>query len=313
MSMKSPPYVPLLEQWRTVRTEKGSYRVIERLGMGGNSVVYLVQATSGAHQGVMFALKILFNIDKRDRVERFHNEVAFLQTCDHPCILGLHDAGILPDRREAAAVEYPFVIAEFLPKTLRSAERGGLTISEKVAYCIQLLSALGYLETRSVTHRDIKPENIFIKGSSCILGDFGLFKALEPDAEFDIEHSTGPRHPYRYPTPDLVSYAKDESVGLTSKSDVFQLGLVFCELFSGVVPLAERPNNLAPVQIIQPLPKFDGLQSQTILLLIEKMLTPDPVQRPSAQALMDQWMGVFREIFQAHLSLEGRVFAVTSG
>jgi serine/threonine protein kinase len=307
-------HIPVFEAWRLVRTADTIYRVIEKLGTGGNSIVYLVQSISGNSQGLLFALKILFNIGKADRVERFATELKFLKECNHPSILGVHDSGSLPDTQAGSAVSYPFVIAEFLPKTLRSAQRAGLSMAEKIAFCTQLLSALAYLDAKGIVHRDIKPENIFVKGRACILGDFGLLKSIDPDEhEFGIEHSEGVRHPYLYPTPDLIAYCKDEKNNpLTSKSDVFQLGLVFSELFSGQLPLLPRKKALDPIIFHRPMPKFDGLQAQTISLLIDKMLIENADQRPSAQVLIDQWMGVFREVFQAHLSLEGNVFATPS-
>jgi serine/threonine protein kinase len=90
----------------------------------------------------------------------------------------------------------------------------------------------------SVVHRDIKPANVFIKGGSCVLGDFGLMKRLQVDRELDeelLKASIGPRMPKNYRTPDLVDYFKGGPVP-TGKSDVFQLGLVFAEMFSGVNP-----------------------------------------------------------------------------
>lgn len=307
-------YIPHFEPWRTIRTNSTAYRVIERLGLGGNSIVYLVQAASGPKQGLLFALKVLFNIDKPDRVERFQTELQFLKTCDHPSILGVIDSGSLPDFREGTTVEFPFVVAEFLPKTLRSAKLAGLSMAEKIAFATQLLSALTYLDSKQIVHRDIKPENIFVKGRSCILGDFGLLKSIDPDiAAYGIDHSSGVRQPRLYPTPDLVAYCKNETLNpLTPKSDVFQLGLVFCELFTGRSPLKHRDKPLDPVVVIRPLPKFEALQAQTITLLINSMLEEDPQKRPSAVDLMDQWMGVFREIFQTHLTLEGTVFSPNS-
>lgn len=110
----------------------------------------------------------------------------------------------------------------------------------KMAYAVQLLSALEYLSDPEVTvvHRDIKPANVFIKGGSCELGDFGLMKRLTVNRELDqelLKISVGPRMPKNYRTPDLVEYYKGGPAP-TEKSDVFQLGLLFAEMFSGANP-----------------------------------------------------------------------------
>jgi serine/threonine-protein kinase len=111
-----------------------------------------------------------------------------------------------------------------------------------------LLSALRYLASSRppVVHRDVKPQNIFIKGRSCVLGDFGLMKVLNGSEEMDREvfrESTGPGMPYYYRTPDLIAYAKGEA-NITPKSDVFQLGLVAAELFTGWNPANKSENIL---------------------------------------------------------------------
>jgi serine/threonine protein kinase len=90
-----------------------------------------------------------------------------------------------------------------------------------------------------VVHRDIKPKNIFLKGQSFVLGDFGLIKLLNGHDEADhniFKESVGFGMPYFYRTPDLIAYGKRES-GITTKSDVFQLGLVAIELFTGRNPV----------------------------------------------------------------------------
>jgi serine/threonine protein kinase len=81
---------------------------------------------------------------------------------------------------------------------------------KKLSYVLQLLSALNYLAalTPQVVHRDIKPQNIFVKGGSAVLGDFGLMKLLDGNAEADREifkESVGPGMPFYYRTPPMIS------------------------------------------------------------------------------------------------------------
>lgn len=126
-----------------------------------------------------------------------------------------------------------------------------LFFSEKVLYACQLLSALQLLQNRNIIHRDIKPNNIFVNGSNAVLGDFGLIKALDINEQLneqvddDIEminetaFHTAEGYvamPYFYRTPELVAYANKRDV-LHIESDVFQLGLVLTELFTGENPL----------------------------------------------------------------------------
>lgn len=95
----------------------------------------------------------------------------------------------LPDTSNANG-DFPFVVAEFLPQRLFEVIRADdATTAQKISYVLQLLSALAYLASLNprVVHRDIKPQNVFVKGRSCVLGDFGLMKLVDGSVEPDRE------------------------------------------------------------------------------------------------------------------------------
>lgn len=290
-----------------------AYKVIERLGRGGNSDVYLCQANRGDQKGLLFAAKLMTNIDREDRVKRFENEFDFLSSINHPAIMKVVERGGHSFGSGNNRIEVPFYLAEYIPLTLRDAMRAGLLMVDKVSIAVQLLSLLNSLSQLNppVVHRDIKPENIFIRGRSAVLGDFGLLKALEPgdlEQRFAIgDLSRGVRHPFSYPTPDLIDYAKGAVDALTPKSDVFQLGLVFSEMFCGHIPIKPRDKTLDPISL-EELEKFSASNAQTILSLIRQMLELDRDLRGSADIFLDQWMGVFSEVVTDAQRLEGRAF-----
>ncbi|ELZ79431.1 hypothetical protein C455_07602 [Haloferax larsenii JCM 13917] len=106
----------------------------------------------------------------------------------------------------------------------------------------------------------------------------------------------------------MVAYGKDEQP-LTPKSDVFQLGLVLTELFTGWNP-ANRPQDddiLSPV-VLDDIGHVPGDMGGGVVALLERMLVEDPDERESAEELMDGWMGLFEEAAQASHSLNGSVF-----
>lgn len=286
------------------------YRVLQILGEGGNSVVYLVLALDGIYRGALFALKIFKRITDAGRLEKFLREITFLHTCNHPCIMRIYDEGRYRKRTTEGLTEYPFVVAEYLPQTLFDLMRIRTTIAERLSITLQLLSALAYLAIQAppVIHRDVKPQNIFLKGRSCVLGDFGLMKFTDnPEVDREIfKESIGPGMPFFYRTPDLVAYAKQES-DVTSKSDVFQLGLVICELFTHLNPCKRAGDHRDPVELVA-IREISGVRGTTIKSLLEKMLIFDPNLRPAAGDLIDLWEGIFREVVTASHQLEGRVF-----
>ncbi|BAZ29195.1 serine/threonine kinase [Cylindrospermum sp. NIES-4074] len=280
------------------------YKNIKLLGVGGNAATFLCSATSGQYMGNLFAVKIFRKRSREDRRESFLKEVEFLQTCNFPSIMRVYDRGLFCDN--------PFVVAEYCPKTLTDVIReNSSTLVDKFTYTLGLLSALNYLSNLDpqIVHRDIKPANIFINGSSCILGDFGLMKVLDGNIELDREvfkESTGVGMPYYYRTPDLVAYAKQQSA-LTVKSDIFQLGLVITELFTGRNPSKRLENGddiYSSVEInpfrIEVEPKFDSRIYGQILT----MLKVNPDERESVSNLLSYWQRLFGDIITS-LSQDG--------
>jgi serine/threonine protein kinase len=305
---------PTLEVRRKISSSSSTnYRVLQRLGEGGNSQVYLVVAMDGPNRGVLFALKCFVRLDKLERAQRFKQEVAFLRTTQHPSIMRVVDDGFILDTDGTNRLEYPFVVAEYLPTTLRSVMGGSVRMVDKLSYALQIISGLSYLSgaSKPVAHRDIKPENIFVRGPACIIGDFGLMKvvdkqAVDPDDASYMIESIGIRFPKFYRTPDLVEYCKGNAT-LTSKCDVFQAGLVLAELFMGVNPLIETNEPDSEVKL-GPLPVVLGRDGARIRNLIEWMLELDISRRPNAAELLDDWEGAFLDAVDAASQLEGRAF-----
>lgn len=288
-----------------------AYRVVQTLGAGGNAVTYLVIATSGAHKGVLFALKIFRRLSMPHRRTKFIEEIAFLQKCDHPSIMRVFDDGLFHHTAGGKEKEYPFVVAEYLPQTLYHIIRSrSATLVEKVSYALQLASALAFLESldTKVVHRDIKPQNIFVKGRSCVLGDFGLMKQLDGIEEEDREvfkQSVGAGMPFFYRTPDLIRYVRGEA-DLSVKTDVFQLGLVIAELFTGRNPCRRPPDgdHLADLEM-DDLCFIPGCMGGAVSSLIESMLVRDPAQREGAAQMVDAWFDVFTKASDRVRKIEG--------
>lgn len=288
-----------------VQSQTADYTCLQRLGVGGTAETYLMLASDGPLRGQLFALKIFRRLSKPEWRENFLAEVKFLQTCSHPAVMRVFDEGLFHE-------EHPFVVAEYLPDTLEKVLRTATPMMARMVFAVQLLSALEYLSTPEirVVHRDIKPANVFIKGSSCVLGDFGLMKRLTVNRELDqelLKLSVGPRMPRNYRTPDLVEYYKGGAVP-SEKSDVYQLGLLFAEMFSGTNPQRRMTSRdfAEPVKLRDF--SIDGGLSEPLRDLILSMLDADPVKRPSAAQLIIPWRDLFLEAAKRSHALEGRVF-----
>lgn len=297
---------------KSIQSEDGAwYKSIQYLGSGGNAITYLVVATSGPHKGVPFAAKIFRNLSQEDRRDRFLEEIAVLNQLSHPAIMRTHDAGLFRLTLNEQVHEHPFVIAEYLPRTLADAIRSrSLSMAQRSSIALQLISALKYLSDRDppIVHRDIKPQNIFLKGDSCVLGDFGLMKLVDGNTEIDrdiFKLSMGAGMPFYYRTPDLVRYARNED-DISVKSDVFQLGLVLAELFTGKNPCAVPSQILDDVEL-HAIGHIPGTAAPGIAALLKRMLVMDSDSRESISAFLDPFLGVFNDIAERANNLDGHV------
>ncbi len=293
---------------QSIQSSNGTYyKCVQTLGAGGNAVTFLVLCTSGANMGALFAIKVFRRLSAADRRNKFLQETKLLFELNHPCILRLFDEGVF----HTIAGDFPFTVAEYLPNTLQQMLQREISLIEKLAFSLQLVSAVAYLTEHQpqIVHRDIKPANIFIKGRSCVLGDFGLMKLLDGNAEADrevLKESIGPGMPFFYRTPDLVAYAKNEA-DITVKSDVFQLGLVLAQLFTHWNPCRRAEDSLAIVELDR-VENIPGKLGGSIWATLNKMLFIDPTKRPSAAELIIPWQLNFFEAVKHQHELEGQAF-----
>jgi serine/threonine-protein kinase len=279
------PFWDAVVSWRDV-----TYVKIANIGSGGSSEVYLTLATSGPRRGVTFAVKMFSAPGREDWRNNFMREVHVLRDCDHPAIVKVLDEGLYRD-------EYPFVVMEYLPQTLSKARQvGELTDRNKLSIVMQLLSALNYLSRRDppAVHRDIKPSNIFLKEYSCVLGDFGLILQLDASSRSGGATKAATRRVAEmaqyYRTPELVVY-HNGGPKPPPASDVFQLGLVAAELFTGKNPLL--PDSPGKPLRLDPIAHVGGPLGLSVKSLLDQMLIQDTSKRPSAADMLGQWVELF--------------------
>jgi serine/threonine protein kinase len=148
------------------------YEILETLGRGGMGTVYLAL---DHRLGREVALKtVQLPAGSGDEIERLLREARVLARLEHPGIVPVHDAGLLPDGRAFYAMKRvrglrldEHARAVSLPDRLRAFER----VCETVAFA----------HAHGVIHRDLKPENVMVGpfGEVLVL-DWGVAKVAAP-------------------------------------------------------------------------------------------------------------------------------------
>ncbi|MEO1086079.1 MAG: serine/threonine-protein kinase [Acidobacteriota bacterium] len=208
----------------------GPWRVEERLGEGGTSVVY--RATRDDDQfSKQVALKVLKRgMDTDDILRRFAIEKQILARLDHPNIARLLDAGTTPDGR-------PYFVMELVDGAPIDAycDRMKLTIDERLELFRHICAAVTYAHRNLVVHRDLKPSNILVNADGVpTLLDFGIAKLLDSESQpQDLEVTAAP---FRLLTPGYASPEQIAGKAVTTASDVYSLGVVLYQLLSGLRP-----------------------------------------------------------------------------
>jgi serine/threonine-protein kinase len=195
----------------------GRFRIVAPLGRGGMGEVYRADDLK-LDQTV--ALKFLPEEVAADpaRLAQFHNEVRVARTIAHRNVCRMYDIGDA-DGRPFLTMEY--VDGEDLASLLHRIGRFPQDRAIEVAR--QMCAGVAAAHERGVLHRDLKPANIMIDGDGHVrITDFGLAAA----AETAVDN-------VRVGTPAYMAPEQLAGREVTARSDLYALGLVLFELFTG--------------------------------------------------------------------------------
>src|SRR2546425_3849143 len=206
------------------------------------------------------------------RLRRFLNEVRLALKVTHPNVCRVHDIGET-DGQHFLSMEY--VDGEDLASLLRQIGRFPADRAARVAR--QLGAGRAAAHERGILHRDLKPANVMIEGrGQAKIPDFGLAGIAE--------ELKGPQT--RLGTPAYMAPEQFEGREVTVRSDVYALGLVLYELFTGMpafeaptaAELARRHRETTPIGPASLVDGLDPAVERVILRCLEK----DPKLRPAS-------------------------------
>ncbi len=153
-----------------IGTVIGHWKIMELIGVGGMSIVYLVERVD-KQLNQQAALKLIPNgLANKTMIDRFIRERQILADLNHQNIAKLYDAGVSDEG-------VPWFVMEYIKgeDIISYALNNHLNIEQRVLLIQQVCEALSYAHSKGIVHRDIKPTNIIVTGKSAIkLLDFGI-------------------------------------------------------------------------------------------------------------------------------------------
>jgi serine/threonine-protein kinase len=249
----------------------GRYRIIGLLGRGGMGEVY--RATD-MMLGQSVALKFLPEeaASNPRLLERFHGEVRVARQVSHPNVCRVYDIGEI-EGMPFISMEY--VDGEDLADLLLRI--GRLPADKALETSRKLCAGLAAAHDRGVIHRDLKPQNIMInKRGEVVIMDFGLAAIAQQLSGAEVRNGTP-----AYMAPEQLKGSE-----VTAKSDIYALGLVIYELFTGKKPYdAKNVRQLLEMQEATQLPSMSSVAPDIDPLVekaIRRCLEPDPAKRPAS-------------------------------
>ncbi|MEV4349614.1 protein kinase [Actinoplanes sp. NPDC049596] len=257
----------------------GRYRLVERLGAGGMSVVW-----RGFDEvlGRQVAVKVLPPSTSADPAfrRRLRAEAQAAARLSHPNITNVYDYG------EATTVDgepVPYVVMELidgesLAAVLARARK--LPWQHAVRITAEVAAALAAAHARGIVHRDVTPANVMLTQTGAKVVDFGI-SALIGENDIDPDGSL-------LGTPAYLAPERLEGGQVSPATDVYAVGLLIYRTLIGQLPwdVGTTTALLRAHQYVEPdpLPAVEGLPAE-VDTLVGRCLEKRPADRPSSAEL----------------------------
>jgi serine/threonine protein kinase len=257
----------LPEQTRQVLSLR--YDLLDKLGSGGMGIVYKAR---DRETGEVLALKVLKSTLTEDPalMERFRNELRLARRITHHNVCRIYDFNRIDD---SAFISMEFVDGNSLRELLN--RPGKLEVPQVLGIARQICAGLGEAHTQGIVHRDLKPENVMLDRFGGVkLMDFGIARSLDT-----LSTATGSF----LGTPAYMAPEQAEGKPVDRRSDIYALGLVLYEMFTGQAAFSgDTPLAVALKQIRETPPSPRNLQPGLpahVEYVILKCLCKDPAKR----------------------------------
>ncbi len=249
----------------------GVYRLLGRLGEGGQGVVFLADSPAGSRA----AVKLLPPTTDPQVRSRFLKEVAAAQRVARFCTAQVLDAGIFERR--------PFIVSEYVdgPSLVEVVEqlgpRSGAAL-ERIA--VATLTALGAVHAAGMVHHDFKPANVLLGPDGPVVIDFGL--ATVPGMT-----TTGLSGQVAIGTPAFMAPEQLAGERVTAAADMWSWGVTIAYAGTGQLPFRGESLTATAFAILHSDPNV-GKLPEPLGSLVHRCLNKDSAVRPSASETLNQ-------------------------
>ena len=296
-----------------VGSQINQYKILEKIGSGGQGTVYKALDTKLNRTVVIKVLPPELT-QKTANFRRFEREAQLCSQLDHPNICTIYDF------HSADGVFY--IAMQYVEgKNVRQLVAGRpLSLKSALSIAIQVTDALAYAHSKNIIHRDIKAGNIMVTDAGQVkILDFGLAKLLEDEQAkstegLDRNEITELGIPYGTATYAAPEQAKGERAD--HRSDIFSTGVLIYEMLTGIWAFQGKTVIDVRHQVLYGTPKplaemrKEPLPPQ-LQAIVDKALAKDPKNRYQRIGLMrDELRAVMQQIGGAQL-MAGDTFAPT--
>src|SRR5437660_1982114 len=273
----------------------GNYRILEKIGAGGQGTVYKATDTKLGRAVVIKVLPPELTV-KEANLKRFEREARLASALDHPNICTIFDLN------EIEGVH--FIAMQYVEgKNVRELVSGRpLDLRSALSVAIQVADALAAAHSRGIIHRDIKAGNVMVTPAGQVkILDFGLAKLL--DHEGGGIHQTDLTEvgiPYGTATYAAPEQARGERVD--ARADIFSTGVLLYEMLTGTWPFTGKTSVDVRHAVLHDEPPVlyearPGGAPQQLQAILDRSLAKDPRQRyQKVNELRDDLRTVLRAV-----------------